>query len=438
MKKTLQILSMLILASSVAMAQWTTDSVTMGPGYANNIFYALGNGVQKTSPAHNWHLAFSMNGLDSASIFANQTGSSTTFFTRVYDVNRPISDWANVSYSDTLTGDLLYNGADGWYQGALNAISNPSPVDFGWGTYNTTSHLFTGTRLFMMEAGGNFYKMAIDSMNPFTYDWHFRIEPMSPSLPPYPTYTISKSNGYANRMFAYFNIDSGAAYDREPDVSTWDFQFVGYPTFIPAGPQSAWRAVQGVLTNRGIPAAKAHQIHVDTAMMEYQSWTASWMTNWESNPYTTIGYDWKTFDLGTFSYIVPDSISYFIAAQDNNIYQLQFLEFGGGQNGNIKFRYRNLGASPLDIKDKEVFGEATLYPNPSYNHSRLMFNAAENTNARLTITAMNGQVVLKSNEKVQAGLNVFEINTANMPVGNYVVSIQSDRGFMSKKMTVSR
>lgn len=438
MKKILQFIAICLLSTNLVQAQWVTDSVSMGPGYSNNIFYALGNGAQKTSPASNWHLAFSMNALDSASVFANQQGNSTQFFTRVYDINRPISDWANVSYADTLTGDLLFNGADSWYQGALNAIPDPSGFDFGWGTYAPGSHLFTGTRLFIIETGGNFYKLAIDSMDPFVYDWNFRIEPMSPAIPPFPSYTISRSNGYNDRLFAYFNIDSGAAYDREPDVNTWDFQFIGYPTYIPAGPQSAWRAVTGVLTNRGIPAAKANQIDVDDAMSDYQSWSAPWLANWEQNPYTTIGYDWKTFDLGTFSYIVPDSISYFVDAKNDSVYQLQFLEFGGSQNGDVKFRYRNLGPSPVAVQDFEIFGEAKLYPNPASAQTRLMFNASENTTANVIITSMNGQQVTKQVKKINSGLNVFDINTNNLPAGNYIITVQSDRGAMHRKMTVSR
>lgn len=439
MKKVLQVLAVLIIISCTVSAQWVTDSVTMGPGYSNNIFYGMGSGVQKTSSATDWHLAFSMNALDSASVFVNQRGNSTVFDTRVYDVARPISDWANVSYSDTLTGTLLYNGSDSWHQGALNGTPAPSVFDFGWGTYSPVTHLFTGTRLFIIETGGDFYKLAIDSMNPFDYNWFFRLESLAPSMPPTASFTVSKSNGFNDRLFAYFNIDSGVAHDREPDVNTWDLEFIGYPTYIAAGPQSAWRAVTGVLTNRGTSVAKADMIDVDDAMTAYQGWAAPWITDWENNSYTTIGYDWKTFNLGTFSYLVPDSISYFVCGKNDTVYQLQFLEFGGTQNGNIKFRHRNLGVcTPVAVNDISVFGEAVLYPNPSNNQTRLMFNASGNTNATLSIVGMNGQVIFKSVKNVTSGLNVFDINTSNISVGNYVINLQSDRGIMHKKMTVSR
>ncbi len=446
MKKVLQVLTILVLSYTSVSAQWVTDSVSMGPGYSNNIFYGMGTGVQKTSPASNWHIAFSMNGKDSASVFANQQGNSTQFFTRVYNINRPITAWDSVTQADTLGSALLYNGDKSWYQGAFNDVPSSSVVDFGWGTYDQfLTHKFLGTRLFIIETGGKFYKFAIDSMNPFTYDWAFRIESLSPSIPTQTAFTLSKANGYNDRIFAYFNIDSGAAYDREPAISTWDFQIVGYPTYIPAGPQSAWRAVQGVLTNRGTAVAKANMIDVDVAQTDYKNIFSpifapapAWINNWENNPYTTIGYDWKTFDLGSFMYLIPDSVSYFISAKNDSVYQLQFLGFGGSMNGNIKFRYRNMGSSPVAVKDYETLGALEIFPNPATTQVNILLNAKENTEARLTVTALNGQVVINQVQKITTGLNALQLNTANLPTGNYVVSLQDETGAVHKKMTVIR
>ena len=329
MKRVLQITAVMILMTGTLSAQWMTDSVSMGPGYSNNIFYAFGsnNGVKKTVSSSDWHIAFSMNALDSASVMANQKNSLANFV-KVYNIHRPISDWTTAGLGDTLTGDLLYNGLEGWYQGAFNQIPNTSAFNYGWGTYNINTHKIQGDSMFIVQTGNAFYKMAIDSLNPITYDWYIRLERID-LVGMTQTYTISKSSGYTDRLFAYFNLDSAQAYDREPDVNTWDMEFITYPTYISAGPNSSWRGVTGLLHNRGRAVAEARNIEVDAAQTEYMSIVPTtsgpaWINGWETSAYTTIGYDWKTFNMGTFQYDIPDSLTYFVAALNDTVYQLQF------------------------------------------------------------------------------------------------------------------
>ena len=95
-----------------------------------------------------------------------------------------------------------------------------------------------------------------------TYDWNIRVEKFD-LIGMTHTYTVSKSSGYSNRMFAYFNLNSAQAYDREPHVNSWDMQFITYPTYVFAGPNSSYRGVTGALTNRGIAVAQADMLDVD-------------------------------------------------------------------------------------------------------------------------------------------------------------------------------
>src|SRR5687768_5124032 len=51
-----------IAAGVQANAQtWVADSVEMGAGYANDIFYNLATGDSVAQPANNWDLAFQIN-----------------------------------------------------------------------------------------------------------------------------------------------------------------------------------------------------------------------------------------------------------------------------------------------------------------------------------------------------------------------------------------
>jgi hypothetical protein len=436
MRKILQVLTILILAGSTVSAQWVTDSISMGPNYADNIFYKFGSGIQKTSSSSNWHIALSMNALDSASVFANQKGSLADFV-KVYNIHKPIADWSSVNLSDTLNAGFLYNGDDGWYQGAFNQIPNPSAFNYGWGTYNISSHKITGDSVFIVRTGNGFYKLAIDSLNPLTYDWNMRVEQIDVAGMTQ-TYSVSKSNGYADRLFAYFDLDNAQTTDREPDVNSWDMQFITYPTYVFAGPNSSYRGVTGALTNRGIPVAEASMIDLDDARNDYQNAPSpSWQAGWESNAYSTIGYDWKSFNLGTFQYDILDSLSYFVKSQSDSVFQMQFLEFPGGTTGNIKFRYRYVGA-PVSVNDIQPFAKPSIFPNPASDQINILFNATISSPAELNIMDMSGRVVYKTTKKVNNGLNVWTLNTASFPAGHYVIRLGNDEAVVQQKMTLSK
>lgn len=439
MIKSLRILAILILVSASASAQWVTDSISMGPNYTSNIFYAFGsgNGVQQTSSSSNWHIGFSMNALDSASVFANQKGSLADFV-KVYNIHKPIADWSTVVLADTGT-NLLYNGNDGWYQGAFNQIPNPSAFNYGWGSYNIASHRIKGDSVYIVRAGSNFYKLAIDTLNPLTYDWYIRVQKLD-MMSATQSFTVSKSSGYTNRLFAYFNLDSLQAYDREPHVDSWDMQFITYPTYIQAGPNSSYRGVTGALTNRGVAVAKAQMLDVDDAESAYQTSVPAWLNGWHHNPYTTIGYDWKSFNMGTFQYDILDSVSYFVCAQNDSAYQLQFLEFPGGTTGNIKFRYRNVGVciNPVGVNDIKVFNSLKLFPNPTSDKVNLLFNTSKNTEGSIQIYDMTGRMVYKLNKQVKVGLNAWTLNTSTFAPGQYIIMLGDKVHMVQQKLIINK
>lgn len=438
MKKRIQFFAILLFLASTASAQWVEDSVSMGAGYMNNVFYSLGanGGIQKTEPSGNWHIALSMNALDSASVMANQLGGAGDFV-KVYNIHQPISAWNTVTVADTAMADTLYNGTQGWYQGAFNQIDNPSAFNYGWGTYNIATHKIKGDSMFIIKTGGAFYKLAIDSLNPVTYDWYIRVQKMD-LIGMTQAYTISKSSGYNDRLFAYFNLDNGQVTDREPDVRTWDFEFIQYPEFILAGPSTSWRGVSGVLHNRGRLVAEARAIDIDDALSDYSLPPApSWQAGWDTSAYTTIGYDWKVFDLGTFQYIITDSLSYFVKSVNDSVYQLQFTGFGGGQNGQFNFRYRPV-PFPVAVSDVDLFAQPSIFPNPAQDQVNVLFEAAKSTEAVLRITALNGQQVYSATRKIDAGLNAWQLKTSSLTPGHYIVTIGNSEGNTSQKMIISR
>jgi hypothetical protein len=128
MRKVIFTLISMIVMGSTAMAQWSADSVLMGTGSANDVFYSLQNGTVKTENNKNWHLAFSMSPSDSASILANHNADNN--FVKVYNIHKGSADWSTVSLADTAAAMICYNNDKGWYQGALNALPRSSVFSF--------------------------------------------------------------------------------------------------------------------------------------------------------------------------------------------------------------------------------------------------------------------------------------------------------------------
>jgi hypothetical protein len=107
----------------------------------------------------------------------------------------------------------------------------------------------------------------------------------------------------------------------------------------------------------GLEAAKADDVDPETVdWMDYE-------TALTSSP-NTIGFDWKEIDLGTFTWTVFDDIVYFIKTRDNDIWQLQFIDFEGSSTGVTTIRAENVGVTSSFTSPYEEDTEIQLYPNP--------------------------------------------------------------------------
>src|SRR5690606_14877697 len=77
---------------------------------------------------------------------------------------------------------------------------------------------------------------------------------------------------------------------------------------------------------------------------------------------TEIGYDWKSYDFASNSYVMADSTAFFVMTPDDQIYRLVFTDFSGSSSGTYYFDQTLL--STTDIRETEtgadVFG---VYPN---------------------------------------------------------------------------
>lgn len=440
MKQILSILFLLTLASFGASGQaWTNDTITMNPGLSQNVYYQMSsNGSVKNEPSTNWHLALSLSISDSASIFANHGAGNE--FTKVYNIHKAAADWNNIVLGDTANADALYNGSESWHQGAFNDNPNPSGFHFGWGVYNPADNVIRGDSVFIVRTGTAHYKFMVDSLvSQAPYTWHLRVQKFD-LIGMTQTYTVVGAPTYSDRLFAYFNLDSGQDLDREPAIDDWDLVFTTYPEEVFGGPppqQLALYAVTGALSNKGILVSEVQNMDVDDAFNDgyNQFWNAP-----PAKAINTIGWDWKNPPMGPppAAYTMVDSLSYFIKNKANDIYQLQFLGYGGSTTGEIIFRKRLLG-SVVAVNDvNNQIEDYKLFPNPANASANLVFTANEAAMANVTIYDFNGRAVKSMNKQASNGLNAWNINTSELANGTYIIHLSVGDGFVKEKMTILR
>lgn len=406
---------------------WIEDSVSIAPAYANDVYYSMKNYEVRTEGNKNWHLAFSLSIGDSASVWANHNGGNT--FVRVFNIHKDSSQWASVTLADTATGVLAFNNDQGWFQGAFNDIPSADPFNYGWGKYEPTTHNIVGDSLFIVRANGVYYKLFIQNLESIPMKWTFKVGDFSGNDM---TYTIDKTPDFTNRLFAYFNLATGADTNREPDINTWDILFTRYTTNAPGSGQFPFNNVVGVLTNKGVKAARASLIHVDTAFVQYYNYSNNW------NPaISAIGYNWKGFDLGTNTWLIADSNSYFIQDKPGNLYQLQFLSFGGQSTGDIKFRKRMV--APVAVTDvNSTVSRYEFYPVPTQSQLSVMLDSKEHTDAQLNIIDMAGRMIHSQKINIQTGLNAYQLSLGHLSNGQYIVQIKGQHIQIAEKVQIDK
>lgn len=399
MKKGL-LLSFLAFAG-FSNAQLVSDSVTMGAGYANNIWYSLQNDEQGTAQAaNNWDLGFATtitpsNPLAASIIFNNKIGS-------VYAV--PGSNGTDLATADT-TGmaswTALYNSEATWGEGALNAAS-AGGTDYGWGNYDAVNHTgIVANRVFAIKYTNNSVKLFTVSLSFMTQSYTVEFSNADHSGTGSTTVGIT---AYATKNFVYLPL-GGAVIDREPASSTWDLLFTQYAANN--GAPYPYNMVTGVLHNVGVEIAEVQPVNNPETDMSYGSATYSEDIN-------TIGYDWKTY---AGSYTIADSLVYFVKDVDGDYWRLIMTGFTGSSMGKTNFKKEKVTSLGITENKELISG---IYPNPAANNVTVLVDSK--SNATVKVVSMTGQVVFE-NAAASNGLEAMNISTAEFTNGVYLVQV---------------
>jgi hypothetical protein len=214
-------------------------------------------------------------------------------------------------------------------------------------------------------------------------------------------------------------MDNAQVLDLDPAHADWDIKFTKYQQLQPQG---SFYPVTGVLANTERLTARVEGVPVEDA-----EWFGQ---DYQSN-IGLIGSDWKQFDMGSFSWVLKDSLSYFFVDSNENVWHLAFTGFGGSANGNIKFVKNKVGA--VSVENVPVLAEeVNIYPNPvqnSFNVDVVVNNNVENV--RIEGYTLTGNIIYTSNAIV--GTQTVTLDASQWQNGMYLVRVgNSDHALVQK------
>ena len=413
MKKILLTYSLILLF--LCSYSQNSDSVILNSSYTNQSFYNLNDGEIANIDNTNWDLAFSSSGYGSAIRINAQAGVELFVYP-----NGDINDWNSVDITNINNWSSIINSDTTWTIGAFNATSDPTnSLDLGWGVYSTITHHITGDSLHIIKlSNGDYKKLQMIKLSSGVYDFKYANIDGSNEV----TTNVSKSN-YTSKNFGYYSLTNEAELDREPDSDSWHILFTKYVSEIYPGTNYA---VTGVLTNKDIEVAKAEG--VDISNVNYNSYSFSSQIN-------TIGYNWKSYNMSSFSYDIVDSLCFFIKDDFGSIWKLQLTGFEGSSSGKINFNVENILSASDNVLDKNVFA---IYPNPTKSKEiKIIYDLNYSTSSlnKFDFYDLNGKLV-KSLKLANNGFFERDVNLYDLKSGIYFVSLITDEKSFQQKLII--
>jgi hypothetical protein len=422
MKKQLLIAGLALCGLSAKAQTLVTDTVVMGSGYTNQIWYSLTDDEAATAPKNNWDLGFRIKGSLSSDIIMNHSGGGAIWLYPKSDK----SGWASVDTNGLSTWPGMFNMETEW-TGALGRYLNPSdPFDLGWGKYDMSTHFVTGDSLYIVRTqAGNYRKLLIKQLASGTYTFVYANLDGTDSA----TSTLNKS-AYPGKNYGYFSLDTKTAADREPASDDWDLVFGQYATGDYAAMGMPGYTVTGVLVNDTLKVAK---VKINPTLRPTYS---SYAGHSFSDNINGIGYNWKST-----SGVIQDSVVYFIRKNNGDIWKLYFTGWTSGVSGNGSAIFaKQLIYSAVSVAEVTASNATVvLSPNPvQYGQSISLvyhFNVPVAT-AAMQVYDLTGRMVSAAALETAAGLHTQTFNTSSLAAGTYIVNVVAGNERTQQKFIV--
>ncbi len=436
--KTLLLTGAVIGTTLSANAQWEVDTLHTEADYLNNVYYSLANGIAGEADADNWHLGFSIEKF-SASIITNGAYNGCQLWVLDADTTDFGTDLTTaLDDAFALNPTALYNSNATWEVGAFNQNAGSAISDYGWGEYNSTTHLITGSTIYGLVTATDTYQIFISVKNGLSSTTNapvyiFNIAQLDGTSPITKTLEAGTTT-YEGQKFAYYNIETDQFLSREPKSEDWDLLFTKYNEETMGG-----YGVFGILVNSGIEVAK---ISVDT-FPDHDTLYSEDLTLEFNDTMNVFSYNWKTTSSGGSAY---DTVSWFVKVQNGDIWQLVFTDFVSGLEatnpGMVALQKQLVYEAPPDtginIAKIETFGNIAIAPNPTVsNATNILIDAVRDiNNTAIFVTDINGRVVKSFNKNFTKGFHQLRLDVSNLTSGLYLINIQAEGTTQSHKLMV--
>ncbi len=382
------------------------DSAAMGAGYANDVYFSLDNGTVASPAAATWDIAFYTNTW-SAGIITNDGRGVTLWAYPAADT----SGYVTLDTTGLSSWTPLYNSIESWENGAFNRNSKNHP-DYGWGVYNVITHDVEGDSIFVIKTRNGIYKkLWVVKKVSIQNTYYLRYANLDGS-----DEKLAEVNctPYISKNFIAYDLESDQVIDREPAKDTWDLLFTKY-TGLYGG--SIPYIVTGVLNNIGSVANRFYPVAPD-----YLDWSAAPF----SENREVIGWDWKTFDMGTMSYTVADSLIFFDSTQNGNIVRLWFTGFAGSSSGKFYFNHQLI--SGAGISNAEL-SSLRIWPNPATGYVNVDLPEA----GTVTISDISGRQVIRQQVEIAGTTRIM---FGSLPSGIYLMRYYNGKQVQANRILV--
>ncbi len=463
LKYTLAVGALALTAAAQAQT-WTPDTVSMGVGYANSVYYSLANGQSGAGvPDNNWHFAVqALNAMadthGGVGIWTNEA-TKTGAVVKLYSLHKKGTvSFLTATAADTvgLTGSTkeLHNDTSTYAMGAFNygatGGTNPATgINYGWGNYSGNAqggfpaHSVVGDSLYLLTLNQSagmgapstivgayiVWPRALANGNEWTL--------YTKNLADNDVDTLEVSIAGATTLFKYYNLTTKTWSDREPNKNSWDIVF---SNFMDLYSNQGLQGVTGVLSNYNITVAQSDNIAPNSA--DYTTIPATAY----SEDIHTIGSDWKTVNMTTFLFDIRANQSWFVKVANGDIWQIYFDMFAkdaATQEREIGLQKRKVFTAPppTSVADVNAFvSNVIVAPNPVRNGEANLLVDAKQTirDAKIVITDLSGRVVMQTTKTINAGFQQLRLDVSNYNSGLYMINLAGEGWNTVQKLVVTK
>ncbi len=418
MKKIL-LTSIVIVTSLVTSWSQTTEIISMGNLYANQVFYSLDNGEVSNVSNTDWDLAFSASGQGSAgsAILINEAT------TRLWAVPQDSSFWSVFDTAGFWAWEELLNSDTSWTNGAFNKYrgANGSFFDMGWGVLNPSNNYWTlGDSLYLVKLSNQSYKkLKINSLKQGVWEFQYAdIDGKNKQV-----ITINKAN-YSDRNFIYHSLSSNQTIDREPANTSWDFTLLKHRDELMPG--LIMMPVTSIFTNRNLWTAKSNEVDFASASVAVVPQTAY------NQNVINIGREWKKFSKGVGT--VYDSIAYFLHRDnESQVYRIVFTDFGWSATGTATCEFTKLGLEGVDALSENE--SVNIYPNPTEGENvTIVFGEVKTMLSTIEVLNTLGEIILI--KEIDQGVSSSLLNVSQLKSGLYFINLKGETTNLIKKLVI--